>query len=102
MLELILLVLFVGVLISVVSMLWLSAQVPRGSTAFLALFSAGTIYPYNLAVSLRAKFFMPWVPFPDFSGCGRFAVQALVLSRIGAYIALLAFIGLLIAGLAHA
>jgi hypothetical protein len=102
MLELILLALFVGVLISVGSIIWLRTQVPHSSEAHSVLFSAGTVYPYNLATSLRAKFFFPWVPLPDFAGCGSFAAPALVLSRLGAYIALLAFIGLVFVGLAHA
>ena len=101
MLELNLLVLFVGVLISIGSMLWLGTQVPRGSAAFLALYSAGTIYPYNLAVSLRAKFFLPWVPLPDFAGGGFLAGWALVLSRLGAYLASLALICLVVAGLGY-
>ena len=101
MLELILLLLFVGMLLSVVSMLWQGTQVPRGSSAHMALFSAGAIYPYNLVVSLRAKHFLPWVPLPDFSGCGSFAVCALALSRIGAYIALFALVGLVVVWVAN-
>ena len=102
MLELILVAVLAGILISVVGTIWLSAQVPSSSSAHSALFSAGTIHPYNLMVSLRVKFFLPWVPLPDFSGCGSFAWAALALSRLGAYVALFALIGLVFVGLVHA
>ena len=99
--ELQLLALLTGTLLSIVSMLFLKAQVPRGSEAHSALFEHGSVPPYSSITALRAKFLLPWVSAPDFSGCGSFAYWALAFVRFGSYVAILGFAGMIGVGLVN-
>jgi hypothetical protein len=93
-LQLLLLVLFAGMLLCILCLLWLGALVPRDSSAGRALFSYGTLWPYNFVVSLRGRFFLPWVAHPDFSGCKRSARFAFRGARFGACVVMAALVSM--------
>jgi hypothetical protein len=100
--ELLLILLLAGALVCVVAMLFLKAKVPAGTEAHSALFQQGTFHPYSSIVSLRAKFFLPWVSIPATPGLSLAASRALVGVRVGAYASLLSLLGLVAFGLSHA
>jgi hypothetical protein len=100
-LELLLIFLLAGALVCVAGMLLLKAKVPSGSEAHSALFQQGTLPPYSSIVSLRMKFFLPWVSSPVTPDFGLAASWALVGVRAGAYASLLSLLGLIALGLLH-
>jgi len=99
-LDAFLMVLFGGILLSIVGMLWLQARVPRNSSVHEALFSSGAIYPYKRIVALRARYFLPWVPAPGLSGLGS-ASSALTLARVGAGVSTLALVSMAVFGVSR-
>ena len=82
-LDVLLAVLFLGVLITVVAVIVLKQSCPETSDAYPALFARGTLPPYSSIVSLNWRFVLPWTPPPDLAGCGPWARRSLVLARFG-------------------
>jgi hypothetical protein len=97
MLELLLVILIAGVALTVTSLAWLGRSVPAGTPMHAELFTSGDIPPYNFVVTLRARFFLPWVAAPDLSKC-RSAPAALLAARVGAMLAFVSLIAMLIGG----
>lgn len=95
--NLLLVALFSSILLAVLSTIMLGVLVPRSSSPGQELFTTGTVPPYSFFVSLKARYFLPWIPVP--AGCRKSARVALVLGRIGAAIALLALVTMLIFGI---
>jgi hypothetical protein len=93
---------FVGILLTVVSCIFLVWACPPQTEAYGKLFSAGTVPPYNGMVSLKARYLLPWYSAPTFAGCRRFAHLLLVLARVGAAFSVLALIALIAWGLLSA
>jgi hypothetical protein len=100
--DLLLVLLLAGALVCVSAMVILKATVPSSSDVHTALFQRGTFHPYSSIVSMRAKYFLPWISIPAFSGVGLIARWALVAVRVGAYASFLSLLGLIALGLSHA
>jgi hypothetical protein len=100
-LELLLVALLLGTLLCVVSLMFLRSRVQRSDPVHSALFSAGATFPYSMVLSLRAKYFLPWVRPPNCSQRHFVVSSSLWLARVGAYIAAAAFSVMIAVGFAE-
>ena len=100
--ETLLLVTFTGVLVAVVSMMRLRGSCPATTPAHELLFTRGATPPYTEILSLRVRYFLPWVAAPDFSGCRPIARHLLLAVRLGASVAVLGVLTMIASGLRHA
>ena len=86
---------FVGVLLTVVSIISLGWSCPPQTEAYSQLFRVGAVPPYTGMVSLRAKYILPWHSAPNFAGCRPLAPWSLVLARVGAALSVIVLIALI-------
>ena len=100
-LDLMLVGVFVGVLICVLSMVALQIACPSTTVARGQLFRSGAIYPYTRVTSLKLSALLPWQSAPSFAGCHPAAPMLLVFARIGAAIAVASLMLLTALGLSR-
>src|SRR6266404_3970847 len=89
---------FIGVLICVLAMMALKLACPPTSLARDQLFASGAVYPYTRVVSLKLSILLPWRSAPNFAGCHRSAPGLLAVARLGAGIAALSLVLLILLG----
>jgi len=89
---------FIGVLICLLAMMALKLACPPTSLARDQLFASGAVYPYTGVASLKLSVLLPWRSAPNFAGCHRFAPGLLAMARLGAGIAALSLVSLILLG----
>jgi hypothetical protein len=84
-LDLLLVALFASVALCAISLVLLRMSVPRNLSSDDDLLARGAIPPHTAAVSMRAKFFLPWVYPAQFASAGLFPRVCFWTARLGAY-----------------
>ena len=80
-----------GILLTVVSVIYLGWACPAQTEAYSQLFS---VSPYTGMMSLKARCLLPWHSAPNFSGCWRLAPLAFAMARVGAAFTVIALFAL--------
>jgi hypothetical protein len=96
-LDLLLVVLFGCLALSVISVVVLRASTSRQMQSDTNVFARGSVPPYTTMVSLRAKYFLPWMYPAQLLGAGLVSRVSFWLARLGAYGAMAALVGLVVA-----